>query len=174
MNVKDKDGIVRDKIFNLIETKGHATPNIIAKEFDISLSMVHRHLLKLQNENKIVKSGKAPKVFYSASKTKLKSKPKANPKDEVELIARIARPIFKKYGIKKAQIFGSASRGEMTKNSDIDFLVELGKPLGYEFVGLAFALEDALERKVDLVTPASLSQFIKPYIQPDLKIIYER
>jgi len=67
-------------------------------------------------------------------------------------IKKISLPILNRYGVKKAAIFGSAARGEMTKESDIDILVEIKKDLGlFEFVRLKNELEDALEKKVDLV-----------------------
>lgn len=57
-----------------------------------------------------------------------------------------------RYGVKKVALFGSFAKGHPRKGSDIDILVELKKPLGLEFVGLADHLEHILGRKVDLVT----------------------
>ena len=174
MNSKGKDGVVREKVLELIQKEKEIKPDQISHVLRLSRSMVHRHLKNLLKEKRIEKVGSAPRVFYVPVKNDLKNRIRINLKDEVEFIARVTKPIFKKYGLKKVQLFGSASRGEMNKNSDVDFLVEMGRPLGYEFVGLAFDLEDILGRKVDVVTKDSLSQFIKPYIQKDLKTIYER
>ncbi|MEK7200658.1 MAG: nucleotidyltransferase family protein [Patescibacteria group bacterium] len=84
-------------------------------------------------------------------------------------------PILEKYGIEKADIFGSFSRGEQTEKSDIDLMVRLGRPMGiFEFMGLKEDLMNTLGRDVDVVSEDSVDKFIKPYIIPDLKTVYER
>ena len=57
-----------------------------------------------------------------------------------------------KYGVTRIAIYGSFAKGVQTRKSDIDILVQLVKPLGLEFVGLAYYLEEVLGRKVDLAT----------------------
>ncbi len=50
--------------------------------------------------------------------------------------------------------------------SDVDLLVELARPLGLQFVGLALYLEGILGRKVDLTTFESFHRTIqKPHRQ---------
>ena len=67
-------------------------------------------------------------------------------------IIKKARPILKRSGVKKAALFGSAARGDMTKKSDIDFIIDIDKNKSFlDVVGLKIDLEDALGRKVDLV-----------------------
>lgn len=84
-------------------------------------------------------------------------------------------PVFKKYGIKRASVFGSVSRGEDTPKSDIDIMVSLGKPMGmFAYMRFMQEIEKKLDRKVDLVTENSINKFVRPYIQPDLKTIYEK
>lgn len=83
-------------------------------------------------------------------------------------------PILRAHGVKRASVFGSVSRGEDRTESDIDILVRLGRPMGlFAFMGLIHEMEESLGHKVDLVTENSLNKFIKPYILPDLKTIYE-
>jgi uncharacterized protein len=83
-------------------------------------------------------------------------------------------PIFKKYGVKRARVFGSASRGEYTAQSDIDILLSLGKPMGmFAYMRMVREIEKNLGRKVDIVTEKSVDKFIKPYIMKDLQNIYE-
>jgi uncharacterized protein len=84
-------------------------------------------------------------------------------------------PILQSYGIKRASIFGSVSRGEDRPDSDVDLLVDLGdQTMGmFEYMGFIEKLEQELNRKVDLITEKSLNKFLKPYILPDLKVIYE-
>lgn len=96
-------------------------------------------------------------------------------KMNIEVIKNKSAPIFKKYGIKSAAVFGSAARGEDGPGSDVDFLVRLGDPMGiYKFIGLRFDLEEALGKNVDLVSDRAINKYIKPYIEKDLILIYER
>jgi hypothetical protein len=70
------------------------------------------------------------------------------------------------FGVKRFGLFGSFRREEQTSQSDIDLLVEFesGQKSFDNFMNLAFFLEDLLERKVDLITPESLSPHIGPKI----------
>jgi len=61
-------------------------------------------------------------------------------------------PILKKWEIKRASIFGSYVRGEAKADSDIDILVELDEELSLlDFIGLKLEIEDAIDKRVDLV-----------------------
>ncbi|MEI6304597.1 MAG: nucleotidyltransferase family protein [Candidatus Taylorbacteria bacterium] len=83
-------------------------------------------------------------------------------------------PVLKSYGVTYAGIFGSVSRGEDLPGSDIDILIKLGKPMGmFSYMSLIEAIQDILGRKVDIVTEQSLSKFVRPYVMPELKTIYE-
>lgn len=83
-------------------------------------------------------------------------------------------PVLKEYGIKRAAVFGSVSRGDDKPKSDIDIIVSLGKPMGmFAYMSLIREMENRLGRKVDLVTENSINKFVRPHIQPDLKTIYE-
>ena len=54
-------------------------------------------------------------------------------------------PLFKKYGVTRASVFGSVARGEAKVGSDIDILIELKQPLGlFKFARLNYQLEDVL------------------------------
>jgi len=78
--------------------------------------------------------------------------------------------------ITKAYIFGSYSRNEADENSDIDILVELdhSTPIGMKFFLFKDELEQILKKKVDLVSYEGLSKYIKPLIDKDKILIYER
>ncbi len=71
--------------------------------------------------------------------------------------------ILKKNNVKRAGIFGSYSRGDQRKNSDIDVVVKIEDKnmtlLG--FIGLKLKLEEALGKKVDLVEYVALKPLIK-------------
>ena len=71
---------------------------------------------------------------------------------ELEKIKPKIVRILKKYGVKKAGIFGSYARGEQKKRSDIDILAQIPKSVNlYDFIGIKQDLEEALGKKVDLV-----------------------
>lgn len=78
--------------------------------------------------------------------------------------------------VKKAYLFGSYSRNEADKNSDVDILVELdhSKPIGMKFFTYQDGLENILHKKVDLVSDEGISKYIKPFIDKDKVLIYER
>jgi predicted nucleotidyltransferase len=84
--------------------------------------------------------------------------------NNLENIKKKIRPILKKYGIKKAGIFGSSARGESVVN-DLDLLVKIDKRISLlEFIGIQQELEDELGMKVDLVEYDA----IKPALKDDI------
>lgn len=77
------------------------------------------------------------------------------------------------FGVKKLAIFGSFARNEATPESDVDIFVEMdfeNKTLK-KFMGLIFLLESITGRKVEVVTPQSLSKHIGPYILNELEYV---
>lgn len=77
-------------------------------------------------------------------------------------------PILKETGVTRAAIFGSVARGEQTKKSDVDILVDLPKGMSlFDVVDLEFKLEEAIQRKVDLVDFEAIKPRLKPYIMQD-------
>jgi predicted nucleotidyltransferase len=52
---------------------------------------------------------------------------------EIQTILReCLSEIREKYGVTSIGVFGSYARGEATQTSDIDIIVELGRPIGWE------------------------------------------
>ena len=61
------------------------------------------------------------------------------------------------YGVDKLFLFGSYARGEATEQSDIDLRVDLGDMLrGLDVAGFYADMEDALGRRVDIMTTRQL------------------
>ncbi|MCX6149887.1 MAG: nucleotidyltransferase domain-containing protein [Ignavibacteriales bacterium] len=83
---------------------------------------------------------------------------------------------FRNKPVKRAFLFGSACRNEEDEQSDIDILVELdySKTIGLGFVRMKLELEDLLNRKVDLLSSNSISKHIKPFIDAEKILIYEK
>ena len=77
-----------------------------------------------------------------------------------EIYTRIL-PVIQEYKIKAVYLFGSYARGTANESSDVDLLVDTqGSTItGLASLGGLYAdLEDALEKKVDLVTVSSILQ----------------
>ena len=87
-------------------------------------------------------------------------------------VKRKILPILRRYGTKKAALFGSCVRGEMTPDSDIDILVEIGKDISLlDFVGLKLEIEEVLNRKVDLGEYNTIKPFLRERIMKEQEII---
>ena len=97
----------------------------------------------------------------------MKKKTEITNKELKEILPKIVKTL-KKYNVKKASIFGSYIRGEQTKNSDVDIIIQPKKGLGlFNFVGIKLELEDELGRKVDLLTYKSINPYIKKNIEKE-------
>lgn len=85
--------------------------------------------------NRIEKKGEAP----------------VDRKDIIGYISEHKVELEQKFGVRRIGIFGSYARGESRDDSDIDVVVELRKPDMFCLVGIKQTIEDALQRKVDIV-----------------------
>lgn len=71
-------------------------------------------------------------------------------------------------------IFGSMARGESTEQSDIDLLVKFAKRKSLlALVRLERELSVALGRKVELLTEAAISPYLRERVLCELQVIYE-
>ena len=96
------------------------------------------------------------------------------PKRFAELRDKIL-PILEPYGVKRVALFGSVVRGEETPKSDVDILVKFRKQIGlFNLVGLQEELSGQLNRPVDLVTEGGLSRYVRPYVEKEKVMLYER
>jgi hypothetical protein len=77
---------------------------------------------------------------------------------------RAGRPVFRRYGVTRLALFGSATRGTIRRNSDLDFLVESDRPTFDSCMGVREYLEDAFRRKVDLVVSGSVKPRLRARI----------
>lgn len=85
--------------------------------------------------------------------------------EEIEKLKEKILPILKEAGVLRSSVFGSVARGDNRPDSDVDILVEIKRPYGlFELIGLQQRLEDALEKKVDLVPYNSIKPRIKDRI----------
>jgi len=76
--------------------------------------------------------------------------------------------------VTKVGVFGSMARGESTAASDVDLLVEFSKRKSLlALVALERKISVAIGRKVDLLTEAALSPYLREGILREAKVIYE-
>jgi predicted nucleotidyltransferase len=70
-------------------------------------------------------------------------------------------------------LFGSRARTDYKDDSDMDLLVRFRHPVGYiTLAKVEEQLNNLFGYRVDLVTEKSISKYIKPYIQKDLRVLY--
>ena len=84
---------------------------------------------------------------------------------------------FKTQPIEKAWLFGSFSRGDATRQSDVDILVQFTPECRMDLfthAGMIVDLQKLLRRKVDLVEDGCLAKFAVESVEQDKILIYER
>ncbi|MBI3958976.1 MAG: nucleotidyltransferase family protein [Chloroflexi bacterium] len=92
----------------------------------------------------------------------------------VEDIRRILRThrseLKERYHVEEIALFGSYARNEQTPESDVDILVTLGAPLGWEFVDLCDYFAEMLETDVDVLTRDAIDRkpLLRYFIEEDL------
>ncbi len=85
--------------------------------------------------------------------------------DQMQPVSERIIDILRKNGVKRASFFGSIVRGEMTEDSDVDLLVEFkGRRSLLYLAHLKNELEDAVDRRVDLLTYKSLHPLLRERI----------
>ena len=60
------------------------------------------------------------------------------------------------FHVRRIGVCGSYARGRNKPMSDVDLLVELDRPVGWEIVDLHHYLEELLDLKVDLITKGAV------------------
>lgn len=93
----------------------------------------------------------------------------------LELPTESVAEICRKYHVLELCVFGSAARGEMRPDSDIDLLVEFEPEASiglFEFAGMEEELASLLKRKVDLVSKRGLKPRIRPHVLRDAIVLY--
>ncbi len=96
----------------------------------------------------------------------------------IEVPRAALQALARKYHIRRLSLFGSAARGELRPDSDIDLLVEFEEGKGPSLWGMVEVQEQFSRlfggRPVDLVTPVILENpFRRRTIEPDLKVLID-
>ena len=81
--------------------------------------------------------------------------------------------ICRQHDVSMIGVFGSMARGEAKKQSDIDLIVRFSKRKSLlAVVRLERELSEALGRKVDLLTEAALSPYLRERILNEMRVVY--
>ena len=83
---------------------------------------------------------------------------------------------FKTRPVLKAYLFGSYVREVAHNKSDIDILVDLDytQKIGLQFIQMKLDLEKLLNSEVDLISSNGMSKYIKPLVDVEKRLIYEK
>ena len=85
-------------------------------------------------------------------------------------LARLCR----ENGVRRLRIFGSTARGEERPDSDVDLIVEFGRPAGFvELVRLERLLAALFGRPVDLTTEPGLDPYIRDSVLSSASVLYD-
>ncbi|MCR4590160.1 MAG: nucleotidyltransferase domain-containing protein [Lachnospiraceae bacterium] len=92
----------------------------------------------------------------------------------IEAIKKKIAPIGKAYGIKRIFLFGSYAKGTANNDSDIDLLIEKGKPLSLiKLSGLRLEVEELFNIPVDIVTTTGIDDEFRKEIAGTELLMYE-
>ena len=93
----------------------------------------------------------------------------------LKLDQRRLAELCRQHGIRRLAVFGSATRGELGPDSDIDLLVEFlpGQEPGLEFIAIQDELSTLVGREVDLNTAGFLSPHFRDRVTAEAIPIYE-
>ena len=80
----------------------------------------------------------------------------------------IIRSLARQHHVSSVKLFGSQATGLATESSDIDLLVKFTKTASLiQVIGFKQAVEEALNRNVDVVEEGGISQFLRNRIMAE-------
>ena len=84
-------------------------------------------------------------------------------------------PVFDRYHVRRAVIFGSYGKSAATEKSDVDILVDSGLR-GLNFIGLAESVRAALDKEIDIfdITHIIPDSQIEREIERTGVLVYEK
>jgi predicted nucleotidyltransferase len=92
----------------------------------------------------------------------------------IEVAPESLAAICGRYHIRELAVFGSAARGDMRPDSDVDILVEFepGAHPGLGFFRLEEELSELFGRRVDLGRKSLLKPLVRPSVLRDAVVLY--
>jgi predicted nucleotidyltransferase len=93
-----------------------------------------------------------------------------------EQIQKAINDYFTKKTVKRVWLFGSYARGEANEESDLDVLVDFedDKKIGLRYLIWHEEIESIVNKKVQVVSNDAVSKHIRPFIDADKVLIYEK
>ena len=91
-----------------------------------------------------------------------------------EIPAEKIAEICRRYGIQEMAVFGSAARGDMRPDSDVDIVVEFFPDVHYGlyYFDIERELAEVFGRRVDLGTKKYIKPHVKAHIMKEARVIY--
>jgi predicted nucleotidyltransferase len=95
-----------------------------------------------------------------------------------ENIKQVVQDYFKDKPVKNVYLFGSYARGQANTDSDVDLIIDIDdtkKRISlFDFIKLQLGIENALNKKVDLVEAHLFFPRIKKQAEKEKLILYKR
>jgi predicted nucleotidyltransferase len=94
---------------------------------------------------------------------------------DVHIDEAVLASLCRSYRVRELSVFGSAARGEMRPDSDVDLLVEFLPDAEIDLVdhaGLMLELARLLGRTVDLVSKRGLKPLIRESVLEQARLLY--
>lgn len=84
---------------------------------------------------------------------------------------RELKPWLEEQGIVNVRLFGSYARDEAGPDSDVDLLVDVVKPIGWDFFGIEEQLGVRLGVKVEMGTSRSMHRLLRERVMPEAIVV---
>ena len=81
-------------------------------------------------------------------------------RDEILTKLREQKEWLAEQGIIDVRLYGSFARDEAREDSDVDLMVDLAKPIGWEFYGIEEELGRRLGRTVEMATEDAMHRLV--------------
>ena len=92
----------------------------------------------------------------------------------IDIIKERISPICKRFGVKRAFLFGSYARGSASEKSDVDIRIEKGRIRDlFQMSEFRLDLVDALGLEVDLLSVEPEHKLFRENLKRDEILIYE-
>lgn len=93
---------------------------------------------------------------------------------DIQEIQKAVAPIASSYGVKRIYLFGSYAKGTANEESDVDLLVEKGRPMSLlKLSGMRQMVQEALHLPVDLITTTGVGEDFRKEIAKTEILLYE-
>lgn len=81
--------------------------------------------------------------------------------------------LYRRYDVSRLAVFGSVARGQATRRSDVDLLVAYSRPKSLlQHAALQRQISEIIGRKVDLLTEAALSPYLRDRIVGESRVVF--